>query len=202
MKTEPLPYKLIVDAGNVLLGCSSVLAWGDTGNSVEIDFGRYADQIAGRSNRSIEFVDIAVHWGVCDPNRHPARYASEMARIQRWERDSRVKVHTRRSRFDESTGKYQEKCVDTAIALDVCTSQASGKYAGIVLASADRDLLPAVEHAYEEYAKGASRTRLELARWQNQPSRLWLPGKKLWCHYLDESDLARCSTRRNNRSVA
>ncbi|TQF65293.1 NYN domain-containing protein [Rhodococcus spelaei] len=197
MSLEPAPYKLVVDGYNMLAGCSSVLAWGISVNAVDINVGRLADVIAGKSNRPVEFTDITVHMGMCDQNRHPARYAFETDRIRRWERDPRVRVRARANRYDEATGRYQEKGVDTALAMDLCTSQASGDYAGVVFFSADADHVPAVEHAYR--APGAG---VQLARWKNQSSSLWLPGEKLWCHYLDEQDLARCSTRRGNRGAA
>lgn len=193
----PDSYKLVIDGYNMLAGCSTVLGWGDEVNDLDIHLGRLADVIADKSTRPIAFTDISIHLGVSDPRRNPGRHASEQDRIRRWQHDSRVRVHARANRFDEVSGRYREKGVDTAITLDLCTSQASGRYAGVVLFSSDGDLAPALEHAYR--APGAS---VQLARWQDQRSGLWLPGVKLWCHYLDGHDLALCSTRRGNRAAA
>ena len=189
MSATPVPFKLVVDLYNVLDGVTSVLPWGRPSNTVELDMGRMADVIAAKSNRPIRFDEITVHMGVCDPRRHPQRYATEQAMIRRWHRDPRVSVRSRPNRFNPETSTYEEKGVDTAIALDLCTSQASGRFDGVVLFSADADFVPALEQAYR--APGAT---VQLARWKGQPSRLWLPGEKLWCHYLDEDDLAQCST--------
>lgn len=199
MLSTPVPrkHKLIIDAFNMLDGFSNLLAYGDSVNAYDINVGLLADTIAAKDINDVEVTAISVHIGMPDPALHPRRYAFEMARIQRWERDSRVSVHARRNWLNEFTGQYEEKGVDTAMALDLCTSQASGQYDKVTAFTADADMLPALEHAYN--ASGAG---VDLARWVGQPSRLWIPGKKLWCHYLDEADLARCSTRRNNRSVA
>jgi len=184
----PASFKLVVDLYNVLDGMVSVLPWGRTSNTVDLNMGRMADVIAAKSNRPIRFDEITVHMGVCDPGRHPQRYATEQAMIRQWHRDPRVSVRSRPSAFDPVTGTYTEKGVDTAITLDLCTSQSSGRFDGVVLFSADTDFVPALEQAYR--APGAT---VQLARWAGQPSRLWLPGEKLWCFYLDEADLARCS---------
>ncbi|MBM4574775.1 NYN domain-containing protein [Rhodococcus hoagii] len=199
MDPNPAPrkHKVIFDAFNVLDGFSNLLAYGDSVNAYDVNIGLLADVIADKDINEVEVAAISVHLGVCDSTLHPTRHASEMARIRKWERDSRVKVHARPSWFNEFTGAYEEKGVDTAMALDLCMSQASGQYDKITVFTADSDMLPALEHAYD--ASGAG---VDLARWVGQPSRLWLPGRKLWCHYLDAADLARCVTRRNNRSAA
>lgn len=198
MINVPASYKLLVDGWNMLDGVTSVLPWGIPSNTVDLHLGRLAEVIAGKSNRPIRFDEITVHLGGCDPQRDPQRQAAETAMIRRWQRDPRVTVRMRRNRFDPATGTYTEKGVDTALALDLCTSQSSGRFDGVVLFSADADHLPALEQAYHN-RRGAV---VQLARWKDQPSSLWLPGCKLWCHYLDEQDLARCSVRRHGKDAA
>ena len=189
--------KIIVDGWNIVAGTDYVLPWGRPSNTLDLDLGRMADVIAAKSNRPIRFDEIAVHLGVCDRQRHPQRYATEQAMIRRWQRDPRVSTRIRPNHFDAATGTYTEKGVDTAIALDLCTSQASGRLDAVVLFTADADLLPALEQAYR-----APGTVVQLARWKDQPSRLWLPGEKLWVFSLDEADLAQCSVPHTTWDIA
>ncbi|MCD5422681.1 NYN domain-containing protein [Rhodococcus pyridinivorans] len=197
MSNTPASCKVILDLWNMLDGMASVLPWGRPSNTLDLNLGRVADVIAAKSNRPIRCDEIAVHLGVCDSQRHPQRYATEQAMIRRWQRDPRVSTRIRPNRFDPATGTYTEKGVDTAIALDLCTSQASGRFDAVVLFTADVDLLPALEQAYR-----APGTVVQLARWKDQPSSLWLPGEKLWCFFLDEADLAQCSVPHTTWDIA
>ena len=188
--------KLIVDGYNCINGVENVLPWGVEANTVDLDFGRLADVIAARMQAPTIAVEITVHIGITDMFRDPCRYRHERARFDRWERDSRVTVRTRTLAFNAATGKSTEKGVDTALAIDLIRSQESGKYDDVNLFSADKDHAPALEEAFRP--TGA---RISLSRWEGQTG-LWLHDKKIWCHNLNTTDLAKCSINHYNKATA
>jgi uncharacterized LabA/DUF88 family protein len=75
----------------------------------------------------------------------------------------------------------REKGIDVLIALAMVTGAHADAYDVAILMSADSDLLPALEQVMD------AGKRVEVATWDGpgSRSRLSLPGKNIWCHWLD-----------------
>ena len=80
-------------------------------------------------------------------------------------------------------GTAREKGIDVLIALDIAEGAANDEYDVAILMSADSDLAPALERAMR-HGK-----RVEVAAWRGPTfaSRLQIPGRSVWCHWLDQS---------------
>jgi uncharacterized LabA/DUF88 family protein len=80
--------------------------------------------------------------------------------------------------------KAREKGIDVLIAVDLVTMAADDEYDIAVLASADTDLVPALEYVTRRLAPPK---RVEVVAWRSPilRSRLSVPGMNVWCHWLD-----------------
>ncbi len=88
-------------------------------------------------------------------------------------------------RFGNTTWEPREKGIDVLIALTMAVGALRDEYDVAILVSADTDLVPALELGCE------LGKRCEVATWQgrsNNRSRLSIPGRNLWCHWLAEKD--------------
>jgi hypothetical protein len=76
--------------------------------------------------------------------------------------------------------------VDVRIAVDLVTLAIDDVYDVAVLASADTDLIPALEYMSRRLAPAK---RVEVAAWRSPTvrGRLSVPGLNVWCHWLDEA---------------
>jgi NYN domain len=85
--------------------------------------------------------------------------------------------------------KEEEKGIDVALAIDFVTMAVRGEYDVGVIMSTDTDLKPALEAVAE--MGGNPYPRAEVAAWstlEQHSRRLSIPGRRLWCHWLDEAD--------------
>ena len=82
----------------------------------------------------------------------------------------------------------REKGVDVAIATDIVSLSLRRACDVVVVASADTDLLPAIEET-----RSRTRVKVEVASWWGPGSRqrLSVPGSNLWCHWLRRDDYER-----------
>lgn len=120
--------------------------------------------------------------------------------VASWRQRPGVTVRTRPLRYhrvskpgNKPEWVAREKGVDVMMALDISIGARSNNYEVAVVASADTDLLPALEDA------ASVGKRVETATWGTQGlSRgpLRIPGRNTWNHYLDKSlfDLVRDDT--------
>ena len=102
-----------------------------------------------------------------------------------------VEVLTRPLRYypaiSETGERYQrgeEKGVDVMMALDIAIGATKDSYDVAIVATADTDFLPAVEHAL------AVRKRVETATWwapKSPRGQLKVPNRNIWNHNLDRS---------------
>lgn len=79
----------------------------------------------------------------------------------------------------------REKGIDVLIAIHMVMGAQQDEYDTAVLVSADTDLIPAIE-AVLDLGK-----RCEVASWQGRThrrSRLSVPGRNVWCHWLSDRD--------------
>ena len=82
----------------------------------------------------------------------------------------------------------QEKGVDVAIATDLVSLALRGECDVVVVASADTDLLPAIEEVQAQ-----TDVTVEVAAWRGTThrQRLSVPGASVWCHWLRREDYER-----------
>lgn len=187
-----MKQKLIIDGYNVLCAAAAQ-RYGLTVNDFHLHVGRLADRVAAMSNVDITTTAVSVHLGVATPFQDRYRSNREAARSRRWRRDRRVHVAEGVLVPDAYGTGLTEHGVDEAIGADLLASQAGGEFDRIVLFTADRDLHTELEAAYIAYGRGASRTRIELARWQGQRG-LSLPGRNIHTHWLGVEDFDAVTT--------
>lgn len=88
-------------------------------------------------------------------------------------------------RWGNTTWEGREKGIDVLLALAMVQGAMRDEFDVAVLVSADTDLVPALE------AVCALGKRCEVATWQGRAgnrSRLSVPSRNLWCHWLKEPD--------------
>ena len=108
-----------------------------------------------------------------------------------WSR-SGVQVRPRMLRYphDWPQSPPQEKGVDVALATDLVSLALRGECDVAVIASADSDILPAIEEVLIR-----TNVTVEVAAWQGvgrrRRQRLSVPGSNLWCHWLRRDDYER-----------
>ena len=125
---------------------------------------------------------VRVYRGEPSPKHSPAGQAACQRQVAAWSALGLVTPVVRPLRYYPD-GTVREKGIDVLIALDIAEGAANDEYDVAVLVSADSDLTPALERAMR-HGK-----RVEVAGWRS-PSfepRLRVPGRAIWCHWLDES---------------
>lgn len=120
--------------------------------------------------------------------------------VRRWHQTPSVEVFTRPLKYHRGTDRHgtpywagREKGVDVMMALDISIGARTNRYDIAVVATADTDLLPALEDA-ANIGK-----RVETATWwvpKAPRGPLKVPGRNVWNHYLDKGrfDLVRDDT--------
>jgi uncharacterized LabA/DUF88 family protein len=96
-----------------------------------------------------------------------------------------LKYYATGVRNGASLWEAREKGIDVLIALRMVLGAMRDEYDVAILFSCDTDLVPAVETVLE------LGKRCEVAAWSGQRghrSRLSLPGKQIWCHWLTVND--------------
>lgn len=124
-------------------------------------------------------------------NRHidPRGHSANVRQSQAWARAG-VTSHVRELRYlaaNPGPSDGEEKGVDVELAVTL-VSMALREKVDVdvaIVVSADTDLVPAVLEALEHSA-----IHIEVAGWHNGRwgQRLRVPGRKIWCHWLDEDD--------------
>lgn len=115
--------------------------------------------------------------------RSPVGQAACQRQVRYWNAQSRVRAITRPLKYYGDIPR--EKGIDVLIALEMVLGAVRDEYDVAVLFSGDTDLAPAVEHVLD------LGKRCEVASWQgrsDQRSRLSIPGRRLWCHWLNRHD--------------
>lgn len=157
--------------------------------------GLFADQvmeIRDSLGRSGNLVEIHVYRGQASPAKDRNLAAATEAQASHWSRDARVSMHRRTLRYprDWPAKPAREKGVDVMLAIDFVRCALRGDADTLILVSRDTDLVPALEMVDEMSDK-----TVEIAGWSGT-SRLRLPGKPLWCTYVDGPRYPACRDRR------
>lgn len=156
----------------------------------QIDPLKLGERIAAKS-ADRELVQVRVYRGRPDSKRDPRGYGANLRQCTRWEADPRVKVSWRTLRYPRTwpREREEEKGIDVALAIDFVTMAVRGEYEVGVIMSTDTDLKPALEAVSQ--MGGRPYPRCEVAAWSTpdrHSRRLSIPGRRLWCHWLDADD--------------
>ncbi|MCX6022780.1 MAG: NYN domain-containing protein [Chloroflexi bacterium] len=132
--------------------------------------------------RSLE--EVRIYTGRPHPDRDPKTHAAHMRQCDAWTRAG-VKVIWRPLRY-LSGERPQEKGIDVQIAIDVISLATDNRYDIGIVASADTDLMPALQFVLNRF--GATR-KMETVTWSAPGYRrgLFIP-RFIWCHNLDLQD--------------
>jgi uncharacterized LabA/DUF88 family protein len=139
-------------------------------------------------------VGVRVYRGEPDAQRSPVGQAACQRQVRFWNAQKLVTAITRPLHYLETDWNSagaptkwlpREKGIDVLLAIDMAMGAVQDEYDTAVLMSADTDLVPALE-AVLELGK-----RVEVASWRPESfwgSRLTVPGRNVWCHWLSRQD--------------
>jgi uncharacterized LabA/DUF88 family protein len=136
---------------------------------------------------------VHAYRGEPDTARSPSAQAAAQRQMGAWRLQSQVEPRTRpyryrqlgRNRAGWVRWEAREKGIDVLIAIDMVMGAVRDEYEVAVLASADTDLVPALESVL------SLGKRVEVAAWRpvrGQGSRLTVTGRNIWCRRLDRGD--------------
>lgn len=137
-----------------------------------------------------QLVGVRLYTGRPDAFLQPKAHAANVRQCQAWEALGCYVFH-RPLRYppgwpNAGSQGPEEKGIDVAMAVDLTRLAQDKRFDVGILCTGDTDLIPAVEGVIE----GDNGIRVEVAGWRS-PSyrqRLSLPGRNIWCHWLDRGD--------------
>jgi len=154
--------------------------------------GLFADEVQRVRNSLVHtpvtIEKIHVYRGQPSSEREVESAARNKSQAAFWERDRRVKVHSRTLRYppDWPDTHSREKGVDVMLAVTLVRASIEKWADVLILASRDTDLLPALEAA-----RDIDGSIVEVAGWRAK-SRLRIPHVRLWATGLEFDDYQRC----------
>lgn len=153
--------------------------------------GLFADEVQ-RIRNSLVFTPVTiekihVYRGQPSSEREVEAAARNKSQAASWEKDRRVKVHTRTLRYprDWPDSPSREKGVDVMLAVTLVRASIEKWADVLILASRDTDLLPALETA-----RDIDGSIVEVAGWRAK-SRLQIPRARMWATGLEIDDYER-----------
>lgn len=117
------------------------------------------------------------------------RYWASQALVDPWTRPLHYYPTDKKDWQGNQVWEAREKGIDVRLAVDMVLGAKRDEFDVAVLFSCDTDLVPALDGVLAE------RKRCEVAAWKSPTewsSRLDADTRKLWCHWLDETDYDRC----------
>lgn len=154
--------------------------------------GLFADEVQQVRNdlvhTPVTIEKIHVYRGQPSSEREVVPAGRNKAQAAAWEKDRRVKVHSRTLRYphDWPDSPSREKGVDVMLAVTLVRASIEKWADVLILASRDTDLLPALEAA-----RDIDGSIVEVAGWRSK-SRLQIPHARLWATGLDREHYDRC----------
>jgi len=139
-----------IDGQNMYKGAREAFGWkqekGHYGNFRPLGLGRLVTDSAQR-----ELTQVRFYQGLPDPHRDKLGHAITQRRLASWKADdpNLVEIITRTMKYPPPQGR--EKGIDVRIAIDLVSLAADNAYDLAVLASADTDLLPAIEFVVQRF---------------------------------------------------
>ena len=133
---------------------------------------------------------VRLYTGRPDASLQPKAHAANVRQCSAWESDG-CYVFQRPLRYPPAwpnTGgrRPEEKGIDVALAVDLTRLAQEDRFDVAIVCTGDTDLIPAVEDVLQ-YSAGI---QVEVAGWRSTRyrQRLSLPGRNIWCHWLQRAD--------------
>jgi uncharacterized LabA/DUF88 family protein len=152
-------------------------------------------RLADDSPYDRELQQVRIYRGQPDAGRDPKGHAAFSRQVAVWRQSPLVHVTTRTIRYPpgwpnplHSGDRPHEKGIDVALAIDYVVMAVQDEYDVGILMSTDTDLKPALEAVAALTATHGKRP--EVAAWSRPgryEHRLSIPGRNLYCHWLDQS---------------
>jgi uncharacterized LabA/DUF88 family protein len=180
---------VFLDYQNVYMGARGTFhPYGSSPQDGQIDPYRLAELLASKGPPGVdrELHEVRVYRGQPDSEKDPKGYAANDRQSSHWRTLPKTTVRYPR---DWPREKEQEKGIDVQLAIDLVAGAVRREYEVAILMSTDTDLKPALEFVRD--LQGDPYPRCEVAAWSSPGSysrRLSIPGRQIWCHWLDESD--------------
>jgi uncharacterized LabA/DUF88 family protein len=147
-------------------------------------------RVEGHIGRTVALEQIRMYCGKPDAAREPISAAAMERQVAAWESAGAV-VCQRPLRYapDWPATKAQQKGVDVQLSTDLVQLHLRGLYDTAVVASTDTDMRPALESVLE-IAGNREYPVVFACAWisPTQKSRMWLPGRPLYCFNLGRAD--------------
>ncbi len=183
---------LFVDYQNVYMSARSAF-FEPNAHPVEgqIDPLALGNLITNKRDLGGELTAVRVYRGQPERRKDPAGHRIVERQSRAWRRLPEVSVFTRPLRYprDWPMGRPEEKGIDVALAIDFVVMAVRGEYEVGVIMSTDTDLRPGLEAVLA--MDGRPFPRCEVAAWsasRSHSQRLGVPGRRVWCHWLDGED--------------
>ena len=162
-----------------------------TGNVYPLEYGKMLCDLGLEKDPNRVLAGVRVYRGQPVPGKGHEKVCRSFDRqVALWKKTPGVEGFTRPLRYfpaiSETGERYQrgeEKGVDVMMALDIAIGAIQNSYDVAIVATADTDFLPAVEHAL------AVNKRVETATWWTPKSprgQLKVPNRNIWNHNLDK----------------
>lgn len=192
---------VFIDYQNMYRSARDTFGWtsesGRFGNFRPYGLGR---QMVRETDRVL--TQVRVYTGIHTPVRNPALYAMMQRRMSAWvaERPDRVDVFPRPLRYSSARPQGEEKGVDVELAIDVVSLALDDAFDVCVVASADTDLVPALQLVADRFPE---KTLVTLGMEPVSgcegatPAPLDLPRGTVIRRRIDLRDFQRMSDRRN-----
>jgi len=155
------------------------------------------DEYAKRHD-DIELTQIRIYRGRPTQQADPGGYAAFQRQDAAWRRNRLIVPCYNDLRYPEDWGqptcttRPREKGIDVALAVDLVTLARDHAYDAAVVMSADYDLVPAIDSVVQRRLFRGEGPDVEVAAWnggaRHKPLRLRLPGRSLYCIWLDQED--------------
>jgi uncharacterized LabA/DUF88 family protein len=191
-----VPERVVVflDYQNVYMGAREAFhPYGSPPQDGQVDPSKLGELLVAKSLPRFdrELTEVRVYRGQPDSAKDPAGYAANDRQCRHWKTLPKTKVTTRTLRYprDWPREREHEKGIDVQLAIDLVAGAVRAEYEVAILMSTDTDLKPALE--FVRNLQGDPFPRCEVAAWSSPSGhsrRLSIPGRQIWCHWLDESN--------------
>jgi uncharacterized LabA/DUF88 family protein len=193
---------VFLDYQNVYMGAREAFhSYGSPPRDRQVDPSRLGELLVSRGSQfDRELLDVRVYRGQPDSQRDPRGYAANDRQCRHWETFPKATVTTRTLLYARNwpSEPAREKGIDVQLAVDLVAGAVRGNYEVAILMSTDTDLKPALEFVRDLH--GAPYPRCEVAAWSSprgHSRRLSIPGRQIWCHWLDAADYQAVADRTN-----
>ncbi|MBI3961961.1 MAG: NYN domain-containing protein [Deinococcus sp.] len=126
---------------------------------------------------------VRVYTGRPEATKEHKSYAAHLRQVAAWKAKG-VVVIPRTLRYPATwpQEKAREKGIDVHLAVDFVTLALEGFYEVGIMASADTDLVPALEYVHRKLGR-----TVEVVAWRSARARgrLSISGANIWCHWID-----------------